>query len=97
MKQFSDFAKDTVLDGEKMRIDDVVNKPITVTNYAIKNSKYPKNKTGRYLTLQIECNEGKKYVIFTGSDVLIDQMEKYGEEIPFETVIRKINRYYSLS
>lgn len=97
MKKFSDFAKDSILDGDKMRIDDVINKPIIVTNFAIKNSKYPKNKTGRYLTMQIECSDTKKYVVFTGSDVLIDQMEKYGQEIPFQTVIRKINRYYTLS
>lgn len=96
MKKFSDFAKEKVLDGEKMRIDDVLNEDIKVINFTIKTSKYPKNNSGKYLTLQIERNS-RKYVIFTGSDVLIEQMEKYGDEIPFEATIRKINRYYSLT
>lgn len=64
--------------------------------YSIKDSRYSKNVSGKYLTLQIEI-DGKKYVIFTGSDVLIDQMDKYDHELPFQATIRKINRYYSLT
>ena len=96
MKRFSDFAEDKVLDGDKVKIDDILNKEIKIIGYAIKNSKYSKKKSGKYLTLQIEL-EDKKYVIFTGSDVLIDQLKKYNSEIPFLTTIRKINRYYSLT
>jgi len=96
MKRFCDFAKEKVLDGEKLRIDDVINEEVEIINYSIKNSKYPKNNSGKYLTLQIERNKCK-YVIFTGSDVLIEQMEKYGMELPFIATIRKINRYYSLT
>ena len=40
---------------------------------------------------------GQKRVVFTGSDVIIDQMEKYQEEIPFVSTIKKINRYYTLT
>jgi len=29
--------------------------------------------------------------------VLIDQLEKYGNEIPFTATIKKIDRYYTLS
>jgi len=29
--------------------------------------------------------------------VLIDQIKKYKDEIPFLTTIRKINKYYSLT
>jgi len=36
-------------------------------------------------------------VVFTGSDVLIEQMERYGEEIPFVATIKKVDRYYTLS
>jgi len=36
-------------------------------------------------------------VLFTGSDVLIEQMEKYGDQIPFAATIKKIDRYYTLS
>jgi len=96
MKRYSDFSKEKVLDGDKMRIDDVLNKEVAILAYSIKDSRYSKNESGKYLTLQIEISE-KKYVIFTGSDVLIDQMEKYEHELPFLATIRKINRYYSLT
>jgi len=60
------------------------------------NKKESKLKDGDYLTLQISKND-KKHVIFTGSHVLIDQIKKYKDEIPFLTTIRKINKYYSLT
>lgn len=59
-------------------------------------SKYEKNRSGKCLLLQIE-HDGQHRVIFTGSDVLIEQMEKYGAEVPFATTIKKIDRYYTLS
>jgi len=93
MKQFSDFAKETILDGEKISIDTLLNEEVTILGFAIKNSKY---KEKEYLTLQIEKNN-KKFVAFTGSAVLADQIKKYQEEIPFLTTIRKINKYYSLT
>jgi len=96
MKKFSDFSKENVLDGEKMGIDNILNKEILILGYSIKNSRYSDNGNGKYLTLQIE-KESKKYVIFTGSEVLIDQIEKYNSEIPFLTTIRKINKYYSFT
>jgi len=96
MKKFSDFSKENVLDGDKIRIDDILNEEVLITGYAIKNSRYSKNESGKYLTLQI-IKDDKKYVVFTGSDVLIDQLEKYSDEIPFTATIRKINRYYSLT
>jgi hypothetical protein len=49
-----------------------------------------------YLSLQIEIN-GEKFVIFTGSRVLAEQVEKYKDKIPFLAKIVKIDRYYSLS
>ena len=96
MKHFSDFAKEKILDGEKIKLEDLLNIEVIILNYSIKNSKYSKNDSGKYLTLQIE-KDNRKYVVFTGSDVLIDQMEKYGDQIPFVATPRKINRYYSLT
>jgi hypothetical protein len=51
---------------------------------------------GKCLALQVEIN-GDRRVVFTGSDVLIGQLERYGEQIPFLAVVRKIDRYYTLS
>lgn len=96
MKKFSDFAKEEILDGDKVKISQVLNKEIEISGFCINESKYKKNKSGKYLTLQIKYNDEKR-VVFTGSDVLIEQMKKYGDEVPFLTTIRKINRYYSLT
>lgn len=97
-KRFSDFAKERVaLDGEKVSIDAVLNQEIEITGYRTSKSKYTKNNSGKCLTLQFVDPMGEKHVLFTGSDVLISQLGKYGEEIPFLATIKKVDRYYTLS
>lgn len=97
MRKFSDFAEEaSPLDGDKIKIDDVLNLEVMVTGSRLGPSKYNKNNSGKCLTLQVE-KEGARYVVFTGSDVLIDQISKYNGMIPFETTIRKIDRYYTFS
>jgi hypothetical protein len=98
MKKFSDFAEMQALEGEKLRLDDVLNKPVIITAQRITASKYSKNESGKYLTLQFHFpNENETKILFTGSDVLISQIEDYKEEIPFEATIKKINRYYTFT
>lgn len=98
-KKFSDFAQErAVLDGPKLPIDDVTNREIEITGYKIAKSKYGKNASGMCLTLQFSfVGSEDKNVIFTGSDVLIEQMERYGDEVPFQTTIKKIDKYYTLA
>ncbi len=97
MHRFSDFATDILpLDGDKVRLDDVLNIEVVVIAYAIKTSRYKKNNSGLFLTIQIE-HDGKRFVCFTGSDVLINQFQKYGDNVPFVTTLKKIDRYYTLS
>jgi hypothetical protein len=65
----------------------------------VKESKY-KEETGRkrYMTLQFEQEGSEKpNVLFTGSEVLIGQIEKYREYLPFATKIQKIDRYYTFT
>lgn len=100
VRRFSEFATDDKpLEGAKKRIDDVINLEIAVTGARIKESKY-KEETGRkrYMALQFE-QEGsdEKYVLFTGSEVLIGQIEKYSEYLPFATKIQKIDKYYTFT
>lgn len=100
VKRFSDFAEERgPLEGDKARLDAILNHEILITGYRIQASKYGgKNKSGKCLTIQFEMSEmTEKRVIFTGSDVLIDQMEKYGEHVPFWAIIKKVDRYYTLS
>lgn len=97
MKEFADFTtEEQPLDGDKERIDNILNRPILVTGFRIKKSQYSKNESGKYLTLQFSI-ENKTKIIFTGSDVLIGQLERYANEIPFLATIKKINRYYTLT
>lgn len=99
-KRFSMFAKQSPgLDGEKTNVEAIVNIEVEITGYRIKPSKYPgKNKSGQCLFLQVRiAGEDSNRVVFTGSDVLISQMKEYGDEVPFWAVIRKVDRYYTLS
>lgn len=97
MKRFSDFAPDSIpIDGDKMKIDEVLNKEIIVTGYNINDSKYSRSNSQQCLKLQFEFNNNK-YVLFTGSNILCDQIKKYKSEIPFATTIKKIDKYYSFS
>lgn len=91
MNKFSDFNI-TVRQrfvGDKIKINRVLNMPIVVHDYRIDESKYPKNKSGKCLMLQIEYEEERR-VLFTGSDVLIEQIELIKkEQMPFKTTIVK--------
>lgn len=96
-KRFSDFARENMpLEGSKLKLDEVVNREITILDYRIKDSRYKKESAPRCLTLQFEL-EGKRYILFTGSNVLVDQIDKYKAEIPFVTTIKKIDKYYTFS
>gem|GEM_PF-6122095 len=79
------------LDGMRLRVSVVAG-----VRGARERSKYEKNKTGQCLMLQMMVDNEKR-VLFTGSDVLIDQMKKYGDNVPFLAIIIKIDRYYTLS
>jgi len=95
--RFSDFAKEqSRLDGDKVKLKDILNQEITVTGYKVKKSNYTKTSGEQYLTLQFEIN-GEKKIFFTGSGVLIEQIERYADKIPFITTVIKIDKYYTFS
>lgn len=94
MNKFSDIAKDDIhLAGDKMSLQEVVGKQIVVTGYKITKSKF---KEDNYVAIQFEL-EGEQRVAFTGAQVLIEQLKKYGEQIPFETTIKKMGKFYSFT
>lgn len=95
MKRFSDFAEEQTLDGDKVKLDDVLNKEIVVTGYVVTKSKY-KSSGDMCLKLQFEV-DGAMYILFTGSNVLINQIERYHDEIPFITTIKKVDKFYTFS
>lgn len=90
MKKFSDFTEITTLEGDKKKIDDILNQNIIVTGARFSKSRYNKNESRKYLTLQFKMNgEEKLYVIFTGSNVLASQVEKYKDKIPLRRKLLK--------
>ena len=96
-KRFNDFAEDDrPLAGDKVKLDNILNQEILITGYRLTESKFGKSNSPKCLTVQFMKDEAQ-HVLFTGSVVLINQLEKYGKEIPFMATIRKIERYYTLS
>jgi hypothetical protein len=95
-QRFGDFAEEvSPLDGDKIKIEAVLNREVLVTGFKVTTSKYKEN-SQRCMTLQVEV-DGSRRVVFTGSSVMIEQVERYKGHIPFLTVIKKIDRYYTLS
>ena len=96
-KRFNEFAQEaSPLDGGKMKIDDVLNKEILIIGFRLRNSQYSRENATQCLTLQFE-SDGQRYILFTGSIILTEQIEKYQNEIPFLTIIKKIDRFYTFS
>lgn len=94
--KFSDFAEESKpFDGDKKKIEDILNQEILVLDFKVKDSK--KKQDSLYATIQFKMGGGSKYIIFTGSIVLINQLEKYKENLPFYTIIKKIDRYYTFT
>jgi len=97
LNKFSDFAiNENIIDGSKTKIENILNKEILVLAYKIKDSKFNKTNSDKCLTMQLELNQ-EKYIIFTGSSVLIDQIEKYKDKLPFVSTIIKVDKYFTFS
>jgi len=95
LKKFSDFAKnEEVMIGNKIKIDNILGREIQVLGYKINKSKYKTD--SKLLTLQIILNKEER-VVFTGSNVLIEQCEKYKNEMPFLAKIEKIDKFYTFT
>ena len=97
MKKFSEFNLPPVeraFTGDKIKIGRVLNKPITVHGFKIKDSKYNE---GKRLDLQISV-AGTKHVLFTGSQVMLEQIQKVpASEFPFEATIVEQDEAYLFS
>lgn len=91
---FSDFSEDQALDGDKIRLDEILNKEILILGFKIKNS--TKKSGTLYVTIQFKL-DGVNRISFTGSEVLMDQLKRYEEHLPFYAIIKKINRHYTFS
>ncbi len=85
----------TAFVGDKVKVKSLFNQPITILDFKIGPSKA---KPGtELLTLQIERN-GEKRVVFTGSTVLMDQINRVPKDkFPLITTIKGDNEYYEFT
>lgn len=92
---FSDFAEESkAFDGDKKKLDDILNQEILILDFKVKDSK--QRIGSKYLTIQFKKDD-KTFITFTGSNVLINQLEKYKDNLPFYTIIKRIDKYYTLT
>lgn len=92
---FSDFADESrSFEGDKKKLDDILNQEILIINFKVKDSK--QRKDSKYITIQFKIDD-KLYIIFSGSVVLMNQLEKYKDSLPFYAIIKRIDKYYTLT
>ena len=92
---FSVFARDKMpLVGQKIHVQDILDKEILITDFRIIQSKHRPG--GNCLQLQLYFND-TVYVLFTGSNVLINEIRESAEYIPFYTRITKADKYFSFT
>lgn len=94
MTRFSELnikPKSNGMEGEKIKIDRVLNKEIKILRYEIKPSKYTEKGNGNCLYMQAEV-DGAKRVIFSGSTILMDMIQQAPETaFPITATIVKEN------
>ena len=93
MNNFKDFgiqSQSKGFEGDKIKIDRILNKNIIVEEYKIENSKFEKG-NGKCLYIQISI-DGVRRVLFTGSINLMEMIEQVPKnKFPFTTAIIKEN------
>jgi len=95
LPKFANFAKDQLpMPGVKKRLDDIVNREITILDYKIRRSTQ-KDGTDclqlQFLLDDIVC------IVFTGSKVLMRQIKDFGDKVPFVCTISHVERYFTFS
>lgn len=98
VNKFSDFVEETDLDtrkfeGNKVKIDDFLNKNLKFTGSKIFPSK---QKIGRECLMIEFYHEGEAHIIFTGASNLLKLFKKYKSMMPFEAQIITQDGFYTL-
>lgn len=74
---FSDLTEHINLEGDKIKIDEILNKPIIVTGSYLSDSKFKNKGSGVCTKIQFYFADDKtetKRVVFSGSSVIYDQI-----------------------
>jgi len=79
--------------GDKIKVDRILNRQITVLDYKIEISRFTDKGNGKCLYLHISFDD-VKHVLFTGSSVLMDMIQRVSREnFPFITTIVRQNEH----
>lgn len=94
-ESFSDFAQSRMpMPGIKKRIGQIIDKEIMIVDFRVMDSKHRQN--SKCLQIQFVL-DGEVCVAFTGSVVLLDQIQFSKDKIPFKTKINRNDNYFTLS
>lgn len=100
MRKFSDFnvtVKSNPFRGDKVKIDRVLNREITVTAYKIEPSDFKEKGDGLRLVLAFTLS-GQQHILFTSSLTLKEMIKRVPPEgFPFTTTILKQNERYEFT
>jgi len=92
-------AKHTsILEGAKVSISEILNIPLIFTGWEFGDSKFTKNgKQSERVTLQFE-QDGRKHIVFTSSEVLIEQLRAFEKAMPeakkFRATIKRFDNKF---
>ncbi len=95
MQSYSELIKQRRIneDGKKIPISDILGKEIIVMGFEMRPSNMRKKD---YLCLKFELC-GEKRVIFTDSEIIKRECEKFQENMPFSAKIIQKGRYYTFN
>lgn len=100
MHSFKDFGikpEIKCFEGDKIRMEKILNKQIIVVDYKCEDSKFKEKGTGKLLTLQIIVDNNKR-IVFTGSATLMEMINKVPKEkLPFITTIVRENERFEFT
>lgn len=100
MKSFKEFGIKSVsqsLQGDKIKMDRILNREIVIHDYRIEDSKFNQQRGSKCLYIQISIS-GTKHVVFTGSINLMECIQQVPkEDFPFITTIVKENDRYEFT
>jgi hypothetical protein len=83
--------------GDKIPIDDILNKKIIIHDFKIEDSKCFRGRSDKCLTLQITVDNHKR-IVFTSGSELIDIISKVSDnEFPVTATIIKVEKVLKFS
>jgi hypothetical protein len=101
MKKFSELVGSNVqFNGEKTRLEAVIDKEIIIKNFILLPSKFL-DETKEFAVIEAEL-DSKPIVLDTGSSTIMQQLKEHKDDMPFAATIKKVESekgrtYFKLS